>query len=95
MILHIVVMQFGERADAEAAVAHFADLAKEIPEIRELRIGMSSTRAPDSFDLGMTVGFDDIEQLKTYIHHPAHEAAAQFTRERRIGVAAADIEVPV
>ena len=89
MVWHLVLMtprtdlSEGERrmlADA------FRRAVREIPTVRETRVGRRvthgaayETTAPDSADFVVSIGFDDLAGLQTYLQHPAHsELAARF-----------------
>jgi hypothetical protein len=89
MVWHVVLMK--PRADLAAADAaalidalrHAVDV---IPAVRELRVGRRilhgagyETLAPDSADFMVSIAFDDLAALQTYLGHPAHvELAARF-----------------
>ena len=89
MVWHLVLMK--PRADLsdkdqQALLDAFNRAVREIPTVREVRIGRRVTHgaayeasAPDSADFMISVGFDDLAGLQTYLRHPAHEElAARF-----------------
>ena len=89
MVWHLVLLK--PRADLTAAdgnalVEALKRAIREIPTVREFRLGRRvihgaryETTAPDSADFMVSIGFDDLAALQTYLRHPAHEElAARF-----------------
>jgi stress responsive alpha/beta barrel protein len=74
--------------DRRALLDAFDSAVREIPTVRDVRIGRRVTHgaayeaaAPDSADYVASIGFDDLAGLQTYLGHPAHEElAARFYR---------------
>ena len=73
-------------ADAVALVEALKRAVREIPTVRELRLGRRVRHGaayehlgPDSADFMVSIGFDDLAALQEYLRHPAHEElAARF-----------------
>jgi len=73
-------------ADAEALVESLRRAVREIPTVRDVRLGRRvmhgaqyESLAPDSADFMVSIGFDDLAGLQAYLRHPAHEElAARF-----------------
>ena len=91
MVWHLVLMKPRADlavADAEALIAALKQAIHAIPTVRELRVGRRvmhgaqyENLAPDSADFMVSMGFDDLAALQTYLQHPAHEElAARFYR---------------
>ena len=91
MVWHVVLMKPRAdltAADARALVDALRHAAGAIPAVRELRVGRRvmhgaqyETQSPDSADFLVSIGFDDLAALQTYLRHPAHdELAARFYR---------------
>jgi hypothetical protein len=89
MVWHLVLMK--PKADLpvqdrRALVDAFDRAIRDIPTVRETRVGRRVTHgagyentAPDSADFVVSIGFDDLAGLQTYLRHPAHgELAARF-----------------
>jgi Stress responsive A/B Barrel Domain len=91
VITHVVLMRFDEPDDAEESVRLAQDLANQIPVIRRLVAGPTVVTTPNSYDVGLVVEVDSLEDLQTYHHHPAHQAAAAFFRARRSAVSSVDL----
>ena len=91
MVWHLVLMKPRAdlaAADAEALIAALRRAVDAIPAVRELRVGRRVVHgadyekiAPDSADFMVSLGFDDLAALQTYLRHPAHEElSARFYR---------------
>ena len=89
MVWHLVLMKPRAdlaAADAEALVDALRRAVRAIPTVREVRLGRRvmhgagyENLAPDSADFMVSIGFDDLAALQTYLRHPAHEElAARF-----------------
>jgi hypothetical protein len=86
MVWHLVLMKPKDglsRADRQALVHAFNLAIRDIPVVREVRIGRRVTHgaayesaAPDSADFIVSIGFDDLAALQAYLRHPAHEELA-------------------
>jgi hypothetical protein len=83
MIVHVVL--FRPRADlpesARATLARaFADALREIPAVRRARVGRRVTHGRGyesmmraNYSHIAMLEFDDLDGLKTYLEHPAHQ----------------------
>jgi hypothetical protein len=89
MVWHLVLLKpRGDlsAADRQALLDAFDRALREITAVREVRIGRRirhgaayEPSAPDSADFMVSIGFDDLAGLQTYLRHPAHEQlAARF-----------------
>ena len=86
MVWHLVLMKpRGDlsAADRQALLDAFGRAVREIPTVREVRIGRRvqhgaayETAAPDSADFMVSIGFENLSDLQTYLRHPAHEELA-------------------
>ena len=86
MMWHLVLMK--PRADLsskdrQALLDAFNRAVREIPTVREVRVGRRVTHgaayeasAPDSADFVISIAFDDVAGLQAYLRHPAHEGLA-------------------
>jgi hypothetical protein len=70
-------------ADRLALVDAFDRAVRDIPTVREVRVGSRITHGagyeasvPDSADYMISIGFDDLAGLQAYLRHPAHEELA-------------------
>jgi hypothetical protein len=89
MVWHLVLMTLKPNlsaADRQALLDSFNRAVRDIPTVREVRVGRRVTHgaayelaATDSVDFVVSIGFDDLAGLQTYLQHPAHgELAARF-----------------
>ena len=89
MMWHVVLLK--PRADLsiagrQALLAAFDRAVREVPSVRDVRIGTRITHGagyeagmPDSADFLISIAFADLAGLQTYLRHPAHEQlAARF-----------------
>ena len=89
MVWHFVLMKPKANlsaGDRQALLDAFNRAVRDIPTVRETRVGRRVTHgaayessAPDSADIFVSIGFDDLAGLQTYLRHPAHvELGARF-----------------
>jgi hypothetical protein len=91
MVSHIVLMKPRSdlsAADRRALVDTFDRAIREIPAVRHVRVGRRVTLGagyeeamPDTADYLVVIDFDDLDGLRAYLRHPAHEAlGARFNQ---------------
>jgi hypothetical protein len=89
MVSHIVLLKpRPDLSDAqrERLVAAFERAVREIPTVRQVRVGRRVIHGagyeegmPDTADYLVAIDFDDVGGLATYLGHPAHdELGARF-----------------
>ncbi len=99
MIAHIVVWNLNAQdeperaADAEAIRDALESLLDVIPEIVTLRVSRNAVGIEGNWDLGLVSEFATPEDLRTYIEHPAHQAAVKVVRARVNERSAIDLEI--
>lgn len=93
MIIHTVLMSFTRPEDADRAVRLLA-AADRIDVVRRLDVGRTVRTVASSYDVGLVIEVDSLDDLDVYLAHPLHETAAEFTRPRRTAIASCDLEVP-
>jgi len=87
MIAHVVLFRPKPNLSTDergALVAAFARALREIPAVRHSRVGRRITHGRgyeqlmrESYDYIAILEFDDVEGLKAYLQHPAHEELAE------------------
>lgn len=92
MITHTVLMKFTEPADAIEAKAKLESLVGEIPQIKDLVVGLDLVRSESSYDLCLTTTHADLDELKGYQSHPAHLEVGGWLRPRLSARAVVDAE---
>ena len=91
MISHVVLITPRvdlPAADRQALVAAFERAVREIPSVRNVRVGHRVThgagyeaRMADPVDYLVVVDLDDLDGLQAYLRHPAHEGlGARFSQ---------------
>lgn len=76
---HVVLIWFNESVDEKYIheVAAVSQYLSRIPGVVEIRTGQSvKSERPvvdDSFDLGVLIQFDSVENMKSYVDHPIHK----------------------
>jgi hypothetical protein len=87
MIAHVVMFQPKAHLSADergALVASFSRALREIPSIRHSRVGRRVTHGRGyeqlmrvHYEYIALLEFDDVEGLRAYLEHPAHEDLAE------------------
>jgi hypothetical protein len=71
----------GDQADRQRVIEAAHRFAREIPEVQSLSVGQphrsTSPLVDTSFDICLTMQFEDQAALDRYARHPVHEKAAQ------------------
>jgi Stress responsive A/B Barrel Domain len=93
MLKHIVLFKLKEHAEgagkaenAGRAKEVLESLAKKIPQIRRLEVGINSIPSDAAYDIAIYSEFADEKDLSLYINHPEHVKVAEFlgkVRENR------------
>lgn len=81
--------------DRQALLDAFDRAIREIPTVRDVRVGRRilhgapyETGTGDSADFMVSIAFDDLESLRAYLRHPAHEElGARFYQSLSSGLA--------
>ena len=103
MVTHVVLMKPRpdlSPEDREAFVAAFERATREIPTVRNVRIGRRVTfgagyeqTSPNVADFLAAIDFDDLAGLQTYLRHPAHEELGARFGQSLSGAMVYDFEV--
>jgi hypothetical protein len=86
VIRHLVLFKLNEGVERDdpsvvAGVAAFGTLGEQIPELRFWECGWNITDRPIAYDFAINSAVDDIDALKRYLEHPAHQAGVALWRE--------------
>jgi hypothetical protein len=86
VIRHLVLFKLNEGVERDdpsvvAGVAAFGALGAQIPELRIWECGWNITDRPIAYDFAINSAVDDIDALKRYLEHPAHQAGVALWRE--------------
>ncbi len=103
MVSHVVLMKPRAELTADARralIAAFETAARTIPAGRNVRIGRRVVHGagyeqgqPDLADYIVIIDFDDIEGLRAYLAHPAHEPLGRLFNHSLGAAAVYDYEV--
>ena len=91
MVSHVVLVKPRPDlsiADRRSLTAAFERAIREIPAARGVRVGRRITdgaayeqKAPSAAEYLIVIDFDDLDGLRTYLRHPAHqELGARFNQ---------------
>jgi len=93
MIKHIVFMKF-KKGVTDKDIAELEKLMGAlpgtIPEIKEYLFGRDVVRSERSYDFALVSAFDDLDALKRYQPHPAHQPALAKVKELSQTILAVD-----
>jgi len=88
MIRHIVLFKIKEFSSNEERnhalndiLLNFRSLVGEIPQIRKYTVMPDIINGPASFDVIIDSSFDNLEDLKDYQSHPAHQYAVEQNKQ--------------
>ncbi|MCZ4123512.1 Dabb family protein [Streptomyces sp. H39-S7] len=86
MIRHLVLFKLGDGVGRDesrvvAGARAFEELGGLIPELTSWECGWNITDRPIAYDFAINSSVADAADLKTYLEHPAHQAAAGQWRE--------------
>jgi Stress responsive A/B Barrel Domain len=103
VLTHLVLMKPRpdlSQAERAALVAAFERAVREIPTVRNVRVGRRvvhgagyETVAPDIGDYVAAIDFDDVAGLQAYLRHPAHEDLGARFGQALASAAVLDFEV--
>ncbi|MGW7415919.1 Dabb family protein [Streptomyces sp. NPDC054863] len=86
MIRHLVLFKLNEGVSrdeerVQAGAEAFAALEGVVPELEFWECAWNITDRPIAYDFAINSAVADVDALKRYIEHPAHQAAAGQWRE--------------
>lgn len=92
MLTHVVMIKLKEPDQEQAAelVASLLALSGQVPALRKMEAGVDILRQDRSYDLALIARFDDVEGLRAYQVHPAHQAIGAVIAEVAASVVAVD-----
>ncbi|MEV0562969.1 Dabb family protein [Dactylosporangium sp. NPDC050588] len=82
MLTHVVVMKFLDPADAPRAKELLQGLVGVVPQIRSMVVGLDTVRSDVSADLCLITTHDNVEGLRGYQSHQAHQEVGAWLRPR-------------
>ena len=95
MIRHLILLKFkpGIQENAVKAIeTALAALPELIPEIKSFEFGRDIIHSDRSFDFALVSLFKDLEALKRYQQHPAHQEALVLVKASCAQILAVDYQ---
>ena len=96
MIMHIVMWTFKEE-NKDENIEKFKNMLLELPpiikEIKHMEVGKNMNFGVGNYDMVLVSEFKSMEDLKTYVEHPAHRKASDFCKAVREKRTCVDYEV--
>jgi quinol monooxygenase YgiN len=90
MVKHIIMWRlkdsaegFSKAENAQRVKQQLEELARRIPQIKYLEVGININPSQDAFDVVLYSEFENRDDLETYQNHPAHLAFKEFISEIR------------
>ncbi len=88
MIKHIVIWKLKESdgesvkaANAKKLKTDIEALKEEIPEIKNIEVGLNMSASDQSGDVVLYSEFNSLADLEIYQNHPAHQKVVEFVKE--------------
>ncbi len=80
MLKHVVFFKF-KKDTPESAIEEIIKDLRALPgiisEIKEYMVGRDVVHSDRSFDMALISAFDNLDTMKSYAVHPAHQAVLQ------------------
>jgi hypothetical protein len=92
VITHVVSFTFTDTADRVEAKDRLEALAPQIDALLTLRAGLDALGGPGAADLVLITTHDDVEGLRAYQQHPAHQDFAAWLTPRLAARTVVDVE---
>lgn len=100
MIKHLVMFKLADEAEGQPKMKNalrmkelLENLQSVIPVIRKINVYVNDRNAsPENYDVVLDSEFDNMDDVNTYITHPAHMKVGEFIVKVRTARAAIDYE---
>lgn len=92
MITHIVTFKLHDPTHADACKEMLDGLVDKVPSLRSMTVGVNIVDSSRAHTLGLIATFDDLDGLRAYQVHPAHQEVAQHLRDASSTIVAVDFE---
>ncbi len=95
MLKHVVFFKF-KKGTPDGSIAEIEKGLKGLPsiiaEIKSFEVGRDVVHSERSYDLAIISSFDDLEAMKRYQVHPAHQAVVAKSKPVAESIVAVDFE---
>ena len=92
MITHVVCFTFAETNDRYECRDRLEALTPQIDALRSLRVGLDALGDDGAADLVLITTHDDVDGLRAYQQHPAHEEFGAWVRPRLTARTVVDVD---
>ena len=93
MIRHVVLLKLTDPSLASEAKQRLEALQGQVPSLRSLDVTLDVLRSESSSDLCLVTTHDDLDGLRSYADHPAHQEFLAWLRPVLASRAVVDAEV--
>jgi len=93
VIRHVVLLKLTDPSLVDESRTRLEALAGQIPSLRSLEVTVDVLRSDSSSDLCLITTHDDLDGLKAYADHPAHQEFLAWVRPLLSSRAVVDVEV--
>lgn len=94
MITHVVLFKLKDRSpeNIERTRKKLETLRGNVPQIRQMEIGVDVLKSERSFDISLIVKFDTLSDLDAYQKHPFHAGVVDYIAKVRESTVVVDYE---
>ena len=92
MIMHIVFFKLKDLRNVKKASEVLMGLKGNIPQLRDLEVGIDILHSDRSYDLALVTKFDSLDDMKAYQIHPVHEEVSKYMASIRESSVTVDYE---
>jgi len=92
VITHVVCFTFAEKNDRYECRDRLEALTPQIDALRSLRVGLDALGDDGAADLVLITTHDDVDGLRAYQQHPAHEEFGAWVRPRLTARTVVDVD---
>ncbi|MBP8645003.1 MAG: Dabb family protein [Syntrophobacteraceae bacterium] len=95
MLRHVVFIKFKSgvtEAEIRELEKSLGGLPGTVPEIKSFEFGRDVVRSERSYDFALVSSFQDLDAMKRYQVHPAHQKVVQLLQQLSESILAVDFE---
>jgi hypothetical protein len=80
VLTHLVLFKLKDRSteNAERVRDRLAAMRGQIPELKEIEVGVDVLRSGRSYDVALVTRFDSLDAMQSYQVHPVHKDVIAF-----------------
>lgn len=92
MFKHIVCFKLKDKNDAPEVKKRLLSLKGDIPFIKSLEVGIDVLESERSYDIALTVEFENKQDYKQYVIHEKHQIVRKYIHSVRESSIAVDFD---